>query len=302
MPKEIKDLTKVTCLTTLNNLCSISIQIQMLSINNVNGDHDTEHLPKEATIIHLSPANTITKPLLPTVDSCRQSIKFFPIMTTLSTSSMVDEAPPYHKSLNVNEQYVQWGEQQPHENDIIPIPAYSTASSYWSYVQLALPNGTMFVFETFTARPEDWTALFSLVDSQHTIIISFDEADDCTGIYVLHSIQFCTSRHKKNKYTIMKAIHFDAYRVIQNMAISSPLYELARSISFIPEKCTLKARVSAMWALEVCWLTLKFLAVVCFFKDPKNSYLQSDVLTYPAINGFYPILLFLALGRYGFIP
>uniref|UniRef100_A0A915KZJ4 Uncharacterized protein n=1 Tax=Romanomermis culicivorax TaxID=13658 RepID=A0A915KZJ4_ROMCU len=42
------------------------------------------------------------------------------------------------------------------------MPADSTAPSYPRYVKLAYPNGTMFVFETFTATPEDWTALFSL--------------------------------------------------------------------------------------------------------------------------------------------
>uniref|UniRef100_A0A915JIB7 Uncharacterized protein n=1 Tax=Romanomermis culicivorax TaxID=13658 RepID=A0A915JIB7_ROMCU len=52
----------------------------------------------------------------------------------------------------------------------MPMPADSTASSYPQYVQLAFPNITMFVFETFTATPEDWTALFSLVDGEHTIV------------------------------------------------------------------------------------------------------------------------------------
>uniref|UniRef100_A0A915J0N3 Uncharacterized protein n=1 Tax=Romanomermis culicivorax TaxID=13658 RepID=A0A915J0N3_ROMCU len=37
----------------------------------------------------------------------------------------------------------------------VPMPADSTASSYPRYVQLAFPNGMMFVFETFTATPED---------------------------------------------------------------------------------------------------------------------------------------------------
>uniref|UniRef100_A0A915IKN0 Uncharacterized protein n=1 Tax=Romanomermis culicivorax TaxID=13658 RepID=A0A915IKN0_ROMCU len=60
----------------------------------------------------------------------------------------------------------------------VPIPADSTASSYPRYVQLTFPNNMMFIFETFTATLEDWTALFSLVDSKHTIIVSFHGADD----------------------------------------------------------------------------------------------------------------------------
>uniref|UniRef100_A0A915IS91 Uncharacterized protein n=1 Tax=Romanomermis culicivorax TaxID=13658 RepID=A0A915IS91_ROMCU len=45
----------------------------------------------------------------------------------------------------------------------LPMPADSTAFSYPRYVQLTFPNGTMFIFETLAATPEDWTALFSLV-------------------------------------------------------------------------------------------------------------------------------------------
>uniref|UniRef100_A0A915J1T2 Uncharacterized protein n=1 Tax=Romanomermis culicivorax TaxID=13658 RepID=A0A915J1T2_ROMCU len=67
----------------------------------------------------------------------------------------------------------------------VPMPAESTASSYPRYVQLAYPNGTMFVFETFTTTLEDWTALFSLVEGEHTIIVSFDGAEDWAGIYAL---------------------------------------------------------------------------------------------------------------------
>uniref|UniRef100_A0A915HIE3 Uncharacterized protein n=1 Tax=Romanomermis culicivorax TaxID=13658 RepID=A0A915HIE3_ROMCU len=60
----------------------------------------------------------------------------------------------------------------------VPMPADSMASSYRRYIQLAFTNGMMFVFETFTATPEDWTTLFSLVDGDHTVVISFNEADD----------------------------------------------------------------------------------------------------------------------------
>uniref|UniRef100_A0A915K910 Uncharacterized protein n=1 Tax=Romanomermis culicivorax TaxID=13658 RepID=A0A915K910_ROMCU len=38
----------------------------------------------------------------------------------------------------------------------MPMPADSTASSYPQYIQLAFPNGRMFVLESFTATPEDW--------------------------------------------------------------------------------------------------------------------------------------------------
>uniref|UniRef100_A0A915JZD4 Uncharacterized protein n=1 Tax=Romanomermis culicivorax TaxID=13658 RepID=A0A915JZD4_ROMCU len=67
----------------------------------------------------------------------------------------------------------------------VPMPADSTASSYPPYVQLMFPNSTMFVFETFATTLEDWTALFSLVDGEHTIIVSFDGADHWAGIYAL---------------------------------------------------------------------------------------------------------------------
>uniref|UniRef100_A0A915J1N6 Uncharacterized protein n=1 Tax=Romanomermis culicivorax TaxID=13658 RepID=A0A915J1N6_ROMCU len=64
----------------------------------------------------------------------------------------------------------------------MPMPANSMASSYPRYIQLPFPNGTMYVFETFTTTPEDWTALFSLVDGDHTIFISFDGANDWSRI------------------------------------------------------------------------------------------------------------------------
>uniref|UniRef100_A0A915L336 Uncharacterized protein n=1 Tax=Romanomermis culicivorax TaxID=13658 RepID=A0A915L336_ROMCU len=102
----------------------------------------------------------------------------------------------------------------------VPMPADSTASSYPRYVRLGFPNSTMFVFETFTATPEDWTALFSLVDGEHTIVVSFDGANDWAGIYALLG----------------------------------------------------------------------------------KSFLQSDVLAYAALDAYYPLLLFLAFGHYGFIP
>uniref|UniRef100_A0A915HYI2 Uncharacterized protein n=1 Tax=Romanomermis culicivorax TaxID=13658 RepID=A0A915HYI2_ROMCU len=95
----------------------------------------------------------------------------------------------------------------------MPMPADSMASSYPCYVQLAFPKGMMFVFETFTTTPEDWTSLFSLVDGEHTIAVSFDGADDWVGIYTLLGTQFWTNRQKKNKDPIVKAIHFDAYPV-----------------------------------------------------------------------------------------
>uniref|UniRef100_A0A915INY9 Uncharacterized protein n=1 Tax=Romanomermis culicivorax TaxID=13658 RepID=A0A915INY9_ROMCU len=61
MPKEIKDLTKVARLTICNNQHSISEQIQMMSVDNANGDPDAEYLPKEATIIRVALAVTIIK-------------------------------------------------------------------------------------------------------------------------------------------------------------------------------------------------------------------------------------------------
>uniref|UniRef100_A0A915KKQ1 Uncharacterized protein n=1 Tax=Romanomermis culicivorax TaxID=13658 RepID=A0A915KKQ1_ROMCU len=184
----------------------------------------------------------------------------------------------------------------------VPMPANSTVSSYPRYVQLGYPNSTMFVFETFTATLEDWTTLFSLVDGEHTIVVSFDGADDWAGIYVLLGTQFRTDRQKKNKDPIVKAIHFEAYRVIRNIDISPPLYELAGRIGFFPEKRTLKATICTMWALDVSKLTLRFPAALRFFNNPSTSFLQSDVLAYGALDAYYLLLLFLAFGRYGFIP
>uniref|UniRef100_A0A915KQ52 Uncharacterized protein n=1 Tax=Romanomermis culicivorax TaxID=13658 RepID=A0A915KQ52_ROMCU len=41
-------------------------------------------------------------------------------MTTPSTlsASAADEPPTYRESINVNESYVRWAEQQPHQNDL----------------------------------------------------------------------------------------------------------------------------------------------------------------------------------------
>uniref|UniRef100_A0A915HIK4 Uncharacterized protein n=1 Tax=Romanomermis culicivorax TaxID=13658 RepID=A0A915HIK4_ROMCU len=90
----------------------------------------------------------------------------------------------------------------------VPMPANSMGSSYPQYIQLAFPNGTMFVYETFNATPEDWTTLFSLVDGEHTIIVSFDGADDWAGIYALLGTQFQTDRQEKNKDPVKKSDPF----------------------------------------------------------------------------------------------
>uniref|UniRef100_A0A915L5E0 Uncharacterized protein n=1 Tax=Romanomermis culicivorax TaxID=13658 RepID=A0A915L5E0_ROMCU len=87
-------------------------------------------------------------------------------------------------------------------------------------------------------------ALFSLVNGEHTIVVSFDGANDWARIYTLLGTQFGTDHQKKNKDPVVKAIHLDTYHVICNMDISSPLYELAWQIGFFPKKCTLKATVS----------------------------------------------------------
>uniref|UniRef100_A0A915IVY5 Uncharacterized protein n=1 Tax=Romanomermis culicivorax TaxID=13658 RepID=A0A915IVY5_ROMCU len=94
----------------------------------------------------------------------------------------------------------------------VPMPAHSMGSCYPCYVQLAFPNGTMFVFETFTGIPEDWTMLFSLVHGKYTIVISFDGANNWVGIYALLGTQFRTNCQKKNKDPVVKAIHFNAYQ------------------------------------------------------------------------------------------
>uniref|UniRef100_A0A915J1P1 Uncharacterized protein n=1 Tax=Romanomermis culicivorax TaxID=13658 RepID=A0A915J1P1_ROMCU len=64
----------------------------------------------------------------------------------------------------------------------------------------------------------------------------------------------------------------------------------------------LKATVFTMWALDVWKLTLKFPAALQFFNNPVTSFLQLEILAYAALDVFYLILLFLALGLYSFAP
>uniref|UniRef100_A0A915KJ00 Uncharacterized protein n=1 Tax=Romanomermis culicivorax TaxID=13658 RepID=A0A915KJ00_ROMCU len=64
----------------------------------------------------------------------------------------------------------------------------------------------------------------------------------------------------------------------------------------------LKATISAMWALDVSRLTLRFLAALRFFNNPSTSFLQSDIFAYAALDAYYPLLLFLAFSHYSFIP
>uniref|UniRef100_A0A915J2G7 Uncharacterized protein n=1 Tax=Romanomermis culicivorax TaxID=13658 RepID=A0A915J2G7_ROMCU len=71
-------------------------------------------------------------------------------MTTPSTSSAsaADEPPPYRESINVNEHYVGWAEQQPHQNDLsfacdvvgptTPQPAAALTSAYDNSPYLAI--------------------------------------------------------------------------------------------------------------------------------------------------------------------
>uniref|UniRef100_A0A915IKF6 Uncharacterized protein n=1 Tax=Romanomermis culicivorax TaxID=13658 RepID=A0A915IKF6_ROMCU len=148
------------------------------------------------------------------------------------------------------------------------------------------------------ATPEDWTVLFSLIDSDHTIVISFDGADDWVGIYTLLGTQFWTDRQKKNKDAIFKAIHFDAYRMIRNINISTLQYELAWKIGLIPEKRRLKATMSAMWAFDVKFDHPQVPGGFAIFQQ----FLHTDVLTYATLDMLYPILLFLAFSRYSFVP
>uniref|UniRef100_A0A915IR49 Uncharacterized protein n=1 Tax=Romanomermis culicivorax TaxID=13658 RepID=A0A915IR49_ROMCU len=62
-----------------------------------------------------------------------------------------------------------------------------------------IPPPAKDVFNFEAARPKDWTPLFSLVDGEHTIIISSDGADDWAGTYALLSTQFRTNRQKKKR-------------------------------------------------------------------------------------------------------
>uniref|UniRef100_A0A915IV50 Uncharacterized protein n=1 Tax=Romanomermis culicivorax TaxID=13658 RepID=A0A915IV50_ROMCU len=57
-----------------------------------------------------------------------------------------------------------------------------------------------------------------------------------------------------------------------------------------------------MWVLDVSKLTLRFPAALQFFNNPSTSFLQWDILAYTALDAYYPLLLFLAFGHYGFIP
>uniref|UniRef100_A0A915HZL6 Uncharacterized protein n=1 Tax=Romanomermis culicivorax TaxID=13658 RepID=A0A915HZL6_ROMCU len=47
---------------------------------------------------------------------------------------------------------------------------------------------------------------------------------------------------------------------------------------------------------------LRFPAALRFFNNPATSFLQLEVLAYAALDAYYPLLLFLAFGHYGFIP
>uniref|UniRef100_A0A915L7R6 Uncharacterized protein n=1 Tax=Romanomermis culicivorax TaxID=13658 RepID=A0A915L7R6_ROMCU len=49
------------------------------------------------------------------------------------------------------------------------------------------------------------------------------------------------THRKKDKETVIRAIHIDVYRVIKNIELSPSLYELAQKIGFMPIKRTLKA-------------------------------------------------------------
>uniref|UniRef100_A0A915JJQ2 Uncharacterized protein n=1 Tax=Romanomermis culicivorax TaxID=13658 RepID=A0A915JJQ2_ROMCU len=90
--------------------------------------------------------------------------------------------------------------------------------------------------------------------------------------------------------------------MIRNIDISSPLYERAWQIGFFPENHTLKATISAMWALDVLKLMLRFPATLRFFNNPATSFLQSDILPYAALDAYYLLLLFLGFGPYGLVP
>uniref|UniRef100_A0A915HW87 Uncharacterized protein n=1 Tax=Romanomermis culicivorax TaxID=13658 RepID=A0A915HW87_ROMCU len=57
-----------------------------------------------------------------------------------------------------------------------------------------------------------------------------------------------------------------------------------------------------MWALNISKLMLRFPAALRFFNNPATLFLQSDVLAYAALDAYYPLLLFLAFGHYGFVP
>uniref|UniRef100_A0A915L105 Uncharacterized protein n=1 Tax=Romanomermis culicivorax TaxID=13658 RepID=A0A915L105_ROMCU len=57
-------------------------------------------------------------------------------MTTPSTlsASAIDEPPPYRESININERYVGWAEQQPHQNDL----SFTCDGTFYFYTFFAL--------------------------------------------------------------------------------------------------------------------------------------------------------------------
>uniref|UniRef100_A0A915HY25 Uncharacterized protein n=1 Tax=Romanomermis culicivorax TaxID=13658 RepID=A0A915HY25_ROMCU len=140
----------------------------------------------------------------------------------------------------------------------VKMPANSTASSYPRYVQLTFPNGTMFIFETFTATREDWTALFSLVDGHHTIVISFNGAKDWAGIYTLLGTQFGTDRQKKNKDPIVKVSDEEDPSLQPKLIFDDPKRLQAGVISAIKRRIMhqlielLNCPVSHTYKLAIC--------------------------------------------------
>uniref|UniRef100_A0A915JQX1 Uncharacterized protein n=1 Tax=Romanomermis culicivorax TaxID=13658 RepID=A0A915JQX1_ROMCU len=65
-------------------------------------------------------------------------------MNTPSTSSATDKPAPYRESLNVKEQFVHWGKQQRHQNDLSfccdILPAEAIDKVYPTISQIALPG------------------------------------------------------------------------------------------------------------------------------------------------------------------